>query len=258
MEPGFILDFGQHRRARVIQPQAESDLPAAFAFLDLPLPRPVLVVIGGASRLSRADQRLVRSLFIKVLAPLARALNAIVIDGGTDAGIMQMMGRARQKSRARFPLLGIAPVGCVALPDHPLLNDEMAHLEPNHTHFLLVPGYEWGDESSWIARVASLLSQDKPSATILINGGEISWLDARQNVDEGRPLIAIAGSGRTADALATALAGQVTDDRAQRIIDSGLLQAIELESSDRLTQVIQDILSTPKTPRPLEKSKRPT
>lgn len=257
METGFIVDFGQKRTARVIQPETESDLPAAFAFLELPQPRPVLVVIGGASRLSRSDQQLVRSLFIKVLAPLARALDAIVIDGGTDAGIMQMMGRARRKSHAHFPLLGIAPIGCVALPNQSLLNDDMAHLEPHHTHFLLVPGYEWGDESPWIAHVASVLAHDKPSVTILINGGEISWVDAKENVDAGRPLIAIAGSGRTADALATALEGQVADERAQRIIDSGLLQAIGLESSDRLAEVIQQILSAPSAPthaKPLEPS----
>jgi len=254
MEPGFTLDFGHRRTARVIQPQTEADLSDAFTFLELPKARPVLVVIGGASRLSRSDQRLVRSLFIKVLVPLARALNAIVIDGGTDVGIMQMMGRARYTRRARFPLLGIAPIGCVALPEQPLLNDDMAPLEPHHTHFLLVPGYAWGDESSWIARVASMLAEEKPSVTILINGGEISWLDAEKNVEEGRPLIAIAGSGRTADALATALEGNGVDERAQHIIDSGLLQAIELESSDRLAEVIQQILSSPIPSKPLEPS----
>lgn len=252
METGFTLDFGQSRTARIIQPQTEADLSNAFAFLELPRSLPALVLIGGASRLSQSDQQLVRSLFIQVLAPLAQTLNAIVIDGGTDVGIMQMMGQARHKSRATFPLLGIAPVGCVALPDQALLNDDMAYLEPHHTHFLLIPGNQWGDEASWIARVASVFAQEQPSVTILINGGEISWLDAQENVDEGRPLITIAGSGRTADALATALDGKVTDPRAQPILASGLLQAIALEHRDRLTQAIQQILTTPTAPDPLE------
>ncbi|MEO1147856.1 MAG: hypothetical protein AAFY26_19930 [Cyanobacteria bacterium J06638_22] len=252
METGFTLDFGQSRTARIIRPQTEADLPSAFAFLELPRPSPVVVLIGGASRLSPSDQQLVRSLFSQVLSPLAQSLGAIVIDGGTDVGIMQMMGCARHAQQATFPLLGIAPVGCVALPNQPLLNDDMVYLEPHHTQFLLIPGDKWGAEAAWIARVASLLAQKQPSVTVLINGGEVSWLDAQENVDEGRPLITIAGSGRTADALAKALDGNVTDARAQRIIASGLVQAIELEQGDRLTQVIHQILATPIYSDPLE------
>jgi hypothetical protein len=252
METGFTLDFGQSRTARTIQPQTEADLPAALAFLQLPRPSPVIVLIGGASHLSPSDQQLVRSLFGQVLAPLAQSLGAIVIDGGTDVGIMQMMGCARHKQQATFPLIGIAPAGCVSLPEQPLLNDNMAHLEPHHTQFLLIPGDKWGDEASWIARVATRLAQERPSITVLINGGEVSWLDAQKNVDEGRPLITIAGSGRTADALATALDGNGTDARAQPIIASGLIQAIPLEQGDRLTQVIHQILATPTSSDPLE------
>jgi len=56
-------------------------------------------------------------------------------------------------------------------------------------------------------------------------------------------LVVIAGSGRTADALATALDGKVTDERARRIVGSGLLKAIDLRSSDDLARVIQETLS---------------
>ena len=34
----------------------------------------------------------------------------------------------------------------------------MAQFEPNHTHFVIVPGSDWGDESPWITWVASELA----------------------------------------------------------------------------------------------------
>jgi len=243
MEPPVTVSFGDRCMAQLMQVSEEMPLLDALQQLQVPYPRPVLVLIGGASNLTDSDQRLLRSLFIKVLAPLAQTLNAVVIDGGTDTGIMQMMGRARTRTRSTFPLIGIAPVGLVALPGQALPRPDAAYLEPHHTHFFLTPGQSWGDESEWIAQFATAIAADEPSVTLLINGGEVSWIDARENVEEGRPVIAIAGSGRTADALATALNGKITDERARRIVDSGLLQAIHLRSPQHLTQVIEKILS---------------
>jgi len=243
MESPFPVTFGDRRTAQVIQVSEGIPLADVLPQLQVPHPRPVLVLIGGASYLSATDQKLLRSLFVKVLAPLAQTLNAVVIDGGTDTGIMRMMGLARTRTRSTFPLVGVAPLGLVALPDQPLPNDEAAYLEPHHTHFMLVPGCHWGDESEWIAQLATAIAGPEPSLTLLINGGEVSWVDAYENIEEGRPMIAIAGSGRTADALATALDGKVTDERARRIVDSGLLQAIHLRSPAHLTRVIEQILS---------------
>ncbi|MBD1910886.1 MULTISPECIES: hypothetical protein [unclassified Leptolyngbya] len=242
MEP-LTVAFGDRLKAVAMQVPEDAPLDTVLELMQIPHPRPVLVLIGGASQISASDQQLLRSLFVQVLAPLAQTLNAVVVDGGTDAGIMRMMGRARIRTRGTFPLLGVAPVGLVALPDQPLPNTDAAYLEPHHTHFLMIPGAQWGAESEWIARLATAIAQDEPSVTLLINGGEVSWLDTRENVEEGRPVIAIAGSGRTADVLATALEGKITDERAHRIVKSGLLQAIHLRSPKHLTQVIEQILS---------------
>jgi hypothetical protein len=78
-------------------------------------------------------------------------------------------------------------------------------LDPDHSHFLLVPGDEWGAEARWIARVATVLAGDTPSATVLINGGEIAYSDVERSVAAGRSVLAVAGSGRTADHLAAEL-----------------------------------------------------
>lgn len=243
MEAPFTVAFGDRPPALAMRVPEDAPLETVLDLLQIPHPRPVLVLVGGASQISESDQQLLLSLFVQVLAPLAQTLNAVVVDGGTDAGIMRMMGRARSHTHGTFPLIGVAPVGLAALPDHPLPDPDAAYLEPHHTHFIMIPGSYWGAESEWIAQIATAIAQDEPSVTLLINGGEVSWLDTRENVEEGRPVIAIAGSGRTADILATALEGKITDERAHRIINSGLLQAIHLHSPKHLTQVIEQILS---------------
>lgn len=220
----------------------EAELQTVLALWGFTEPRSVIVVIGGASGLQHDHVSRLRSLFVKVLAPLAETLNAAVVDGGTDAGVMRMMGLARSKTRATFPLIGVAPIGVVTLPGGEAPHADAAPLEPYHSHFLLVPGNQWGDESNWIAKVASSIARGAPTVTVLINGGEITWKDADESVKAGRPIVAIAGTGRAADTLVAALDGKVTDERAKKILASGLLQSVSIESTGGLEDAVEDIL----------------
>jgi hypothetical protein len=77
----------------------------------------------------------------------------------------------------------------------------------------------------------------------LANGGEITWLDAQQNIQADRPVIVVEGSGRTADILAHALDGDIMDARAQELLDSKLLRSIDMASdfqiiSNQLQQIL--------------------
>lgn len=156
---------------------------------------------------------------------------------------MQMMGQARAQTAATFPLIGVTPVGKVALGDQ-IPSAEITALEPHHTHFVLVPGSNWGDESPWLAQIASVLANGAPSVTVLVNGGEIASKDVLENLKANRPVLAIAGSGRLADTLAAALRGEATDERARELVASGLVQAIDLkESFDSLTQLMNEMFS---------------
>lgn len=246
MEKPFKIAIPNGLTASAIRVQSLKDLSTAMGELELHSPRPVLVVVGGASKMSEADLISLRSLFVKVLAPLAEKLGAFVVDGGTDFGVMQMMGQARAQTAATFSLIGVTPVGKVALPDQ-IPDSEVTALEPHHTHFVLVPGFNWGDESPWLARVASVLANGEPSVTVLVNGGEIAWVDVSHNLKAHRPVLAIAGSGRLADILAAALRGEATDERACELVASGLVQAIDLkESFDSLTRLINEMFSAQK------------
>ncbi len=79
-----------------------------------------------------------------------------------------------------------------------------AALEPNHSHRLLVPGTSWGDEIPWMNAVATLLGADHGSATLVAAGGRITRLDVDASLEHGRPTLLLAGSGGTADAIASA------------------------------------------------------
>ena len=95
-------------------------------------------------------------------------------------------------------------------------------LEANHTHFVVVPGENWGDETPWIARTATVLAGAAPSITVLINGGQIAYSDVQRSVEAGRPVFVVAGSGRTADVFVGALAGAPADERAAALVGVGI------------------------------------
>ncbi|MEM1309893.1 MAG: hypothetical protein AAGF98_10470 [Cyanobacteria bacterium P01_H01_bin.153] len=219
-------------------------------FLDgtgLAEPRMTLVIVGGASGLDADQQLQLHGLFHRVLAPLAHEMQLYVIDGGTDAGVMQLMGQARTAINGEFPLIGVAPRSLVNLPDSPVSHPDASTLEPNHTHCILVPGEQWGDESPWISEIATHLSGHHGSMTILINGGSVTVQDAYASVAAGREIVIVAGSGRIADDIVQALRYKVVegkaieDPRLAKLIDTSdeLLTAIDLDN--RPADFIQDL-----------------
>jgi hypothetical protein len=251
MEKPFSIHFSNGATATAIRAHSFVNLSDTLTTLGLPGSRPVLVVVGGAGELRHYHLACLHSLFAKVLVPIAQTLNAVVIDGGTDAGVMQMMGRARHAAKATFPLVGVLPSGMAILPQQsPPQHPDAAPLEAHHTHFVFTPeanpslGWQWGDESPWIAQIANVLAEQVGSVAVLINGGEVTWQDAAHNVNAGRTLIAIAGTGRAADALTAALHGTITDKRAVPILTTGLLKSIPLEDLDGLARTIGETLST--------------
>jgi len=200
------------------------ELPRALQELGFVRPQPTLVVVGGADGLSGTDRERVVPLIEKLTA-LAERRTAVVVDGGTDSGVMQLLGRARRR-RPSFALLGVAVA-------------DLAHasLEPNHSHVLLVPGAAWGDEVPWLTRTAGILAGDQPSLTVLVNGGEIAYADAAASIEEGRRVVVVAGSGRLADAVAAASRGQAEGSAARTLAASDLVSTLDLGDDPELLLV---------------------
>jgi len=234
----FEILFPAGGRAVAVRLQSEVQLERVPQVLGLERGTNALVLIGGADEMSRRESERLQPFFEDVIAELAMRLLLVVLDGGTDVGVMSLLGRARASTGAGFPLVGVAVEALVAVPSQPTNG---VQLEPNHTHFVFVPGSEWGDEAPWLARLASGIGGE--SATVLVNGGEIAWRDAEESVRQGRPLVVLARTGRTADDLAAALRGERRDERATRLAATGLVHAIDVDDRDGLMWLLDDILA---------------
>lgn len=230
--PGpFTISFPGGHCAQALWLAPHHTTGQALDLLALEHPRPTLVIVGGAGWMETASMQRLQVLFNEVLAPLAQDLGLTVIDGGTDAGVMQLMGQARHRLGGTFPLVGVLPQGQAHLktPD-----GSECDLEPHHTHFLLIPGQDWGSESPWISDLATTIATPKPALTLLVNGGKVATTDFHINLAAGRPMVVLAGSGRFADEVAAALAAPSEDippalrDVVQRYQPSGALLSFDI------------------------------
>lgn len=183
------LERGAVRAANISD---TAEIQQALDQLEIPHPNSVIVLVGGASGIGWWDMFPMRKA-VGIVARLAEETQSVVIDGGTQAGIMTEIGKQRKHKRYSFPLIGV-------VFDNLIVKEEAASiLDPNHTHFCLIPGDNWGDESSWISRIATRIAGNHKSITVLINGGNISRQDVEYSLLENRPTFVIRGTGRLAD-----------------------------------------------------------
>lgn len=182
---------GDHT-AKAAHVSDNNEINMALEELQIPHPKTVIVLVGGAGGIGWLDKFPMRKA-IKTIAVLAEETQSVVVDGGTQAGIMTEIGKQRKHNKFSFPLIGV-------VFDSLLMQKEpQSILDPNHTHFFLIPGNNWGDESGWISRIATQIAGDKKSITVLVNGGQISRTDVGYSVLEDRPTFVMRGTGRMAD-----------------------------------------------------------
>lgn len=216
------------RETLCVFPAERSNLEQAISDLGLKGRYPVIVLIGGEIE---EQQREVTQGAIQTISRIAEDLNAVVICGGTDMGVMAEIGQIRSRNGYKFPLVGVTPEEMATWPGGPRSTrflwwgKQRWQLESHYSHFILVPGSHFGDESAWIVDTASILSKDHQSVTILLNGGEVSRKDIELSLGNGRPVIALSGTGRLADELASQpdrniLITVVPANAEQRIVES--------------------------------------
>jgi hypothetical protein len=214
-------------------PGERSELAQAVTELHLDSGYPVIVLIGGG--IDERQAVATRSA-IQTISKLTEDMNALIICGGTDMGVMAEIGQAKQQHGYKFPLVGVAPEELVTWTDGPhstkflWWGTQRWPLESHYSDFILVPGSEFGDESPWIVDAATILSRGHKSVTILINGGEVSRKDIELSLKEGRPVIALSRTGRLADELAR----QPNRDL--------LISVVPANNEQRIVEVVQKIL----------------
>jgi hypothetical protein len=160
---------------------------------------------GGASNLSEEHQRQLFAMF-DALGQITRSGRRLAVgDGGTQAGIMRAAGDARAASGNAFLLIGVAPAK--EIPPR-----GKTPIDPHHSHIVAVDNPSvakdndaWGSETETMYWLFDRLADGRPSVTVVANGGGITLSEVAANVDAGRRMIVIEGSGRAADALASLL-----------------------------------------------------
>ena len=167
---------------------------------------------GGASKMAVDQQHQLLEMF-SALSQLAQQGRRFAVgDGGTRAGIMEAAGLARQASGNAFPLVGVAPMTEIR-------PQGATPIDPHHSHIVAVRNSQasstpsWGSETETMYWLFARLADGRPSVTVVANGGEITLHEVAANVQAGRQMILIEGSGRATDALVSLIRGTPPTER---------------------------------------------
>jgi hypothetical protein len=220
-----VITFENGNRAVVITAPRDASAKAILDALEITSSRAVILLFGGAAGLDESRKANLSTLFADGVTRVAAELGALIIDGGTQSGIMAIMGEAVARYPGTCQLLGIAPKGKITHPEieGAFAGSDGAALEPHHSHFVLVESAEWGGETGKMLEVTRAFNA--PIVAILVNGGAIAADEALQSVRNGWPLLVIEGSGRFADELSAA----VRDGHSAKSVEAN-----EIARSDRV------------------------
>ena len=117
-------------------------------------------------------------------------------------------------------------------------------LEPEHTHFVLVPADHGAGVARWVAQVATAAAGGNRSVAVLTAGGEPAWEAVAAQAREGRLIMAVARTGGVADQLAAACGGRVSDPRARALADSGQVFTVDPgKGAAHVAEVLRGALS---------------
>jgi hypothetical protein len=199
---------------------------------------PAIVAVSAGSRSSELAR--LGPLLEKVVVAVAEAVDATVVDDGAAGGISPLLGAARQRKKAGFPVVGVAPDGARGDRLDP------GTLDPAHTHFVLVPARDGPRMAGWIASVATAVAGGNRSVALVTAGGEPCWDLVGAHVAAGRLVMAVAHSGGVADQLAAALAGRPADGRARALAASGQVCAVDpSRGAAHVADMLRGVLSRP-------------
>jgi len=229
---------------QIIRVTSTAELPEALRIHGIAIDRPALACVGGAAGLTEQDRSALTELVRIHLLPAVDGLGATIVDGGTDAGIMSAIGQVRAATGSSCQLIGVAATGTVHPPDSvEQPSTDVAEIEPNHTHIVLVPGDSWGDETPWLSAVAGVIAGERPSATLVVNGGSITMDDALASLGAQRPVLVLGGSGRAADEIADARSGAPASAPAKDISASPLTTIVAMNDPAAVVKAVADALT---------------
>jgi hypothetical protein len=206
--------FSNGNPARALIPAPQTSPAHMLQALGIERPSALIMIVGGAGRLDRAmaeDAALrerLTEVFDRGVAYAAAEAGALIIDGGTESGVMKLMGQGVAGCRFQTPLLGVSPVGRVTYPGGPEAGSlkDGGPLDPHHSFFVLA-GEDWGDETATMYALADALvgrEDPLPVVTVVAHGNTegVALHEVLENVKRGWPVLALEGSGGLASEIA--------------------------------------------------------
>lgn len=222
------LFLSAEHRAKAVRVSHDTPAPRIADALRLAHPVPTLQLSTGAGLMSPEASARLGPLF-DALAGYALRQKMTVIDGGTRAGGMALMGASLARLGYLLPHIGVLPANAPSSADG--MTAETL-IDPNHTHFVLLEDDRWGGEVPLMSALTSYLSQGD-AVTVLINGGMIAQQEILQSLAHHRPVIVVSGTGRLADTLAEAIRfpQKTWDAEITTIAQSDLVRVFDLTMS---------------------------
>lgn len=196
------ITFENNQTAQAILTSGNADAAEVTKALQLKGRHTVFLLLGGADGLAAELKPRLIQLFGRGIARAVIGVNAVVVDGGTKAGIMEMMGQGVADRGFKTPLIGVAPRSLVTYPGGNGAGN--VPLDPNHSHFVLIDGNSWGSETNTLFKLVNELKGKSPIVAMIVAGGAVTRNEALQSVRQNIPLIIVQGSGGVADEIASA------------------------------------------------------
>ena len=237
----FHRTFNGHKTIHVQQHQYSGE--EMLKQLGIQPGAPVIVFRGGNARMNSDDAvRLERAIHDGV-ARAAVELGAIVIDGGTDSGILGMLNAALGERHPHGVYIGVAPRPLTHLPNQP--NRNLEPLGDAHTHFILVESENWGDELAPMYALINALAEGAPSVGILVIGGKGTEDEIGGNAGENHRAMVIDAGARPGDKIGLRLRspGTVADIDVDKLAKDRDFKTVDVDlNPDKLVKRIKESL----------------
>ena len=237
---GRLADFGRltfavgNRMAQFIRCSDTTSAGTLSHFLEkywkLRRPDVLISVTGSAASLQLTSQ--LQRVFDRGLAQAAAMTNAWIFTGGTDSGVMKLVGEAMHKGGlVDVPVVGIAPwmaihgksalEGCKGQEVHvgATRREEgvEGRLNPYHTHQILVDAGPatgtWGSEIGLRSRLERTYATQKgvPVVLLVVQGGPNTVDMMLASAQLGCPLLVLSDSGGAASAISQFFEGGIEE-----------------------------------------------
>lgn len=200
-----------------------------------------VVVVGSAASFKAADENRLERLLQRGLADVCGDVETAIVYGGTDSGVMRLVGRAIAEFAPDSPCVGVAPKGKV-LFDGDTGDPEGAPPDPHHTHFVLAPPGAWASEASVLVGVAERLAAGKRLAMVVIGGGDGTRTETELAFERGWPLLAVAGiHGIGQDIAERVVTAKAMNSKGVRVAEPDDLLAASIDAGSLETVPLNDV-----------------